>query len=168
MLEDTKANRLAQLEEAKAGYDVSKMDSATLMEIAKNASQNREKELDRLMHKGMSETQANATIKSAEIHVAGQIKSAGITSGATLEAARIKAATDKTAVLYPSLVQKTYATNMAQRAKELNTTIDGLSDEDRKNIMVTSIGQVDEIMGAAENYKSGKSKSDKNDPLGFR
>ena len=56
---------------------------------------------------------------------------------------------------------------MAQRAKELNTTIDGLKDEDRKDIMAISIGQVNEIMGAAENYKSGKSKNDKSNEVEF-
>ena len=95
LLEDTKANRLAQLEEAKAGYDVSKMDSATLMEIAKNASQNREKELDRLMHQGMTEKTANATIKSAELHVAGQIKSAEIAARASMATAGAAQAEEK-------------------------------------------------------------------------
>ena len=85
LLEDTKANRLAQLEEAKAGYDISKMDSATLMEIAKNAGQNREKELDRLMHKGMSELQANATITASLNALKGHLATADATGANTAE-----------------------------------------------------------------------------------
>ena len=85
LLEDTKANRLAQLEEAKAGYDVSKMDSATLMEIAKNASQNREKELDRLKQQGMSETQANATITASLNALKGHLATAAATGANTAE-----------------------------------------------------------------------------------
>ena len=100
MAEDAKANRQAQLEEAKAGYDVSKMDSATLMEIAKNASQNREKELDRLMHKGISKIQAEATIRSAELHLQGVFS----TNRATITAAGINAATDKTKILHGAQV----------------------------------------------------------------
>jgi hypothetical protein len=33
--------------------------------------------------------------------------------------------------------------------------------------MATSIGQVDEIMGAAENYKSGKNKGGKSNEVDF-
>jgi len=84
-MEDIKANRQAQLEEAKAGYDISKMDSATLMEIAKNASENRQKELDRLKQQGMSETQANATITASLNALKGHLASAAATGANTAE-----------------------------------------------------------------------------------
>jgi hypothetical protein len=86
IMQDLKENRQSQLEEAKAGYDVSKMDSATLMEIAKNASQNKEKELDRLMHMGMSKQQAEATMYTADQHLKGVFA----TNAATIKAAGIR------------------------------------------------------------------------------
>jgi hypothetical protein len=98
-----KENRLAKLEEAKAGYEMSKADSGMLMDIAKNASQDRQKELDRLMHLGMSKQQADATIRSAEIHLQGvkasnaaHITAAGIGHSPTerAEAAYLKTYTE--------------------------------------------------------------------------
>jgi hypothetical protein len=85
VMEDAKARRQSEIEMAKAGYDISNVDTGTLIEIAKNASQNREKELDRLMHLGMSKQQADATIRSAELH----LEAARGNNAATLAAAKI-------------------------------------------------------------------------------
>lgn len=83
-IQDIKEQRKEQMELAKAEYDVGSAEYKVAAEIAKGASENYNKELDRLMHLGMSETQANATIQAARIH-----------AGATRDAAKAKAEADK-------------------------------------------------------------------------
>jgi hypothetical protein len=84
-MQDVKEQQRQQMEIAKAQYEVSKMDYQTKLDIAKGAHEDYNKELDRLMHLGMSEIQARATIQSAQIH-------AGATTGAaTISANRAEA-----------------------------------------------------------------------------
>ena len=130
LLEDTKANRLAQLEEAKAGYDISKMDSATLMEIAKNASQDREKELDRLKQQGMSETQANATITASLNALKGHQAQAAATGANTAELGKTRLLAEQNKAL------DRYQDNVLNVAKSLipsNKSWDTATTAERKN-----------------------------------
>jgi hypothetical protein len=161
ILEDTKANRQAQLEEAKAGYDVSKADSATLMEIAKNADQNKEKEKDRLMHLGMSENQANATIKSAQIHAAASIEGHRISAGATLGAAKLKAVSDKEGPLFARIADNQIRKLLDAKAKEINSTVDGIPPEVYNQITIQGINNAKEIMAGMKDYKSGSNDGSK-------
>lgn len=85
-MQDVKDQQKQQMEIAKAQYDVSKMDYQTQVDIVKGAHEDYNKQVDRLMHLGMSETQAKATIQSAQIH-----------AGATLGAAKEHTAASKAA-----------------------------------------------------------------------
>jgi len=112
--QDIKDRQAAQLAQAKAQYDISNTDSATLMEIAKNASQDREKEKDRLMHLGMSKQQAeatitasinhaNATVESAKLGLQGHMAQVGATKANTAEIAK-----DRLTATYTNAYTTTY------------------------------------------------------------
>lgn len=129
-----KENRLAKLEEAKAGFDVSKMDSATLMEIAKNANQDKQKELDRLMHMGMSKQQAEATMYSADQHLKGVYA----TNKSNQSIAATKAVSNKNlfATLYTKNLAASQKTHAATGAKI------PLTAEEMKKIQIDTLEQV--------------------------
>ena len=139
LLEDTKANRLAQLEEAKAGYDISKMDSATLMEIAKNANEDRNKELDRLMRKGLSEIQANATIEASLNALKGHQAQAAATGANTAELGKTRLLDAQNKAL------DRYQDNVLNVAKSLipsNKSWDTVTTAERKNAFKEAEGMV--------------------------
>lgn len=104
-ISDVKEQRKEQMELAKAEYEVGSAEYKVAAEIAKGASENYNKELDRLMHLGMSETQARATIRAAEIH-----------AGASKEAAKIKAEADR--VNAATNFNDTVASNLAALGKD--------------------------------------------------
>jgi hypothetical protein len=153
VMQDLKENKQAQLEEAKAGYDVSKTDNATLMEIAKNANQNKEKELDRLMHMGMSRQQADATIRSAELHLQGVLAS----NKATITAAGINAAArtniDRDSPLFIKQAGDNFKTLATLKAKELGVQVDGLPPEQLAALQAQAIAMTQQAFDAAKNYK---------------
>ena len=74
---DVKERKAEETAFAKAQFDVGNMDYKDKLAIAKNASEDVNKEKDRLMHLGMSETQANATIEAARIHANATTAAAG-------------------------------------------------------------------------------------------
>ena len=74
---DVKERKAEETAFAKAQFDVDNMDYKDKLAIAKNASEDVNKEKDRLMHLGMSETQANATIEAARIHANATTAAAG-------------------------------------------------------------------------------------------
>jgi len=65
---DVKERKAGEMAFAKAQFDVGNMDYKDKLAIAKNAAEDVNKEKDRLMHLGMSENQANATIEAARLH----------------------------------------------------------------------------------------------------
>ena len=84
-MQDVSEQKKAAMQRAQSEYNVSKFDTSTLMEIAKNANEDRNKELDRLMHLGMSNQQANATIEASLNTLKGHLATASATGANTTE-----------------------------------------------------------------------------------
>jgi hypothetical protein len=162
VMEDIRGNRQAQLEEAKAGYDVSKLDSSTLMEIAKNANENKEKELDRLMRMGMSKQQAEATMYSADMQYKGVLAN----NASRIQAAQMAAAgrqnVDRDSPLFIKNATDNFKILANLKAKELGVQVEGLPAEEVSKLQGQAIIMTERGFDAAKNYKNNKNKgSDK-------
>ena len=91
---DVKERKAGEMAFAKAQFDVDNMDYKDKLAIAKNASEDVNKEKDRLMHQGMTETQANATIEAARIHAGSALAAANIAAN------KATAKTDESTKIY--------------------------------------------------------------------
>jgi len=129
-MQDVSEQKKAAMQRAQSEYDVSKFDTSTLMEIAKNANEDRNKELDRLMRKGLSEIQANATIEASLNVLKGHQAQAAATGANTEELGKTRLLAEQTKAL------DRYQDNVLNVAKSLipsNKSWDTVTTAERKN-----------------------------------
>ena len=129
-MQDVSEQKKAAMQRAQSEYDVSKFDTSTLMEIAKNANEDRNKELDRLMRKGLSEIQANATIEASLNALKGHQAQAAATGANTTELGKTRLLAEQNRAL------DRYQDNVLNVAKSLipsNKSWDTATTAERKN-----------------------------------
>ena len=166
-MEDIKERRKGEIEQAKAAFDISNVEYAdkvkllTLAQTDKNA-------FDKIASdQGISAATLKNNLQIAIARDETAIKTAGISAeahketaknsaAATVEAARIRAAVDREGPLFAKIADSQTKSLFAQKAKELNTTIDGLPDDVKDDLIMRGIENARRIMGAASNYKSNK------------